>query len=238
MEKINVEQAETVLALQDKINRKVDDHWLNSEYPYLRGVLVEAVEALDHYGWKWWSYAPKELSQVQIELIDVLHFSLSDLINECGGNLTTAASVLVSRSNPELADCHFDGREYAIAECDVPKLLELIAAFAGSGRNELPLLEVTFSACGLNWDQITVLYIAKHVLNVFRQNHGYKDGSYTKIWGDKEDRIHLVEIVSYLEPAAANFSMQIYSLLNERYAFYALARQPIICVKSVHADNG
>ncbi|QRX81416.1 dUTP diphosphatase [Glaciimonas sp. PAMC28666] len=237
MKKISVEQAETILTLQDNINRKVDDHWLNSGYPYLRGVLVEAVEALDHYGWKWWSSAPRDLSQVQIELIDILHFSLSDLISECGGNLITATSVLLSRSDPELDECYFDGRAYAIADCDVPKLLELIAGVAGSGRNELPLLEVTFRACGLNWDQITVLYIAKHVLNVFRQNHGYKDGCYTKIWGDKEDNIHLVEIVSYLDPAAANFSMQIYGLLNERYAFYALARQPIICVKSVHADN-
>ena len=237
MEKINVRQAEIILAMQDKINRKVDDNWLGSGYPYLRGVLVEAVEALDHYGWKWWSSEPRDFSLVQIELIDMLHFSLSHLISECDGNLNVATSVLLIRSNPKLESCHFDGKEYTLAQCDVPKLLELIAAFAASGRNELALLEVTCRACCLNWDQIMVLYIAKHVLNVFRQNHGYKTGRYTKVWGGKEDNSHLIEIVSYLDPAAANFSMQIYTLLNERYAFYALLPQPIICAQSDRSDN-
>ncbi|MGS0740503.1 dUTP diphosphatase [Glaciimonas sp. GG7] len=225
MEKINAIQARTIIRLQDKINRKVDEDWLSADYPYLRGVLVEAVEALDHYGWKWWSRQPHDLSQVHIELIDILHFSLSHLINEYQGNLDEAATALFHRSNANMTCCTIDGREYLIADCDVPKLLELLAAFAASGRNELSLLTVIFSACALSWDAVMTQYIAKNVLNIFRQNKGYKKGRYVKIWGGREDNIHLVEIVARLDPNAADFTATLYQCLEERYVFYVLSPQ-------------
>lgn len=236
MEKISLAQAESILSVQDRIYRTVDDHGLSAGIACQRGVQLDAEEEPDHHSCQCFSYSSRYLSQVQIELIDILHNSLSDLINECGGNLTDAAGMLLSRSNPELAHCHFDGAVYVLRECDIPMLLKLIAADAGSDSDRLPLLEVAFDACGLNWNRITILCIAKHVLNVFRDNHGYKNGCYAKIWGYTEDYIHLVEIVSYLDPAATSFSMQIYALLNERYAFYALAPQPIICVSSAPTE--
>lgn len=222
MEKIGFEQAFTMVRLQDNINRKVDPNWLSSGYPFMRGVLVEAVEALEHYGWKWWSNQPGDVSQVQIELIDILHFSLSHLISECGGNLHAAATALSSRSNPDLASCHFNGRDYPIHGCDVPQLLELLAAFAVSRRNYLPLLEVTFRACGLDWNGVMIRYLSKRVLSIFRQRKGYRDGRYLKVWGGREDNIHLAELVSLLDPAAANFSSQLYQRLEARYASSAL----------------
>ncbi|MFT7292895.1 MAG: hypothetical protein ACI87Q_000741, partial [Pseudohongiellaceae bacterium] len=32
--------------------------------------------------------------------------------------------------------------------------------------------------------------------NFFRQDHGYKDGSYIKIWQGQEDNVHLVDILA------------------------------------------
>ncbi|KAF3998448.1 dUTP diphosphatase [Glaciimonas immobilis] len=226
MKKINFDQAVIMVGLQDKINRKVDENWVSADYPYLRGVLVEAVEALDHYGWKWWSYQPREISQVQSELIDILHFSLSHLIGECDGDLNASALALSTRSNPTLKNCRLDGKEYQLAHCDVPQLLQLLAATAASGRNELPLLEATFHACGLSWSAVVVRYMSKHVLSIFRQNHGYAEGCYTKIWSTKEDNIHLVELAAPLDPDATDFSAQLYSHLEERYASCTLALQP------------
>ncbi|KIM03153.1 MAG: dUTPase, partial [Sulfurovum sp. AS07-7] len=34
------------------------------------------------------------------------------------------------------------------------------------------------------------------ILNKFRQDHGYKDGSYKKIWDEKEDNVIMQEILS------------------------------------------
>jgi len=217
MKKISYEQASAIMKLLAVHNRTANANWMISGYPHMRGVLVEAVEALDHYGWKWWSKQPRDFTQMQLELIDILHFTLSHILSECDGNLDAAAITLVKRSDPELSSCHFDGREYVISKCDIPQLLELIAAFAVSRRNNLPLLEVTFHASGLDWDKVVNLYTIKHVLCIFRQNSGYKEGRYSKIWGGKEDNIHLIELASSLDSSASDFQLQLYQRLEERY---------------------
>ncbi|WP_211451087.1 dUTP diphosphatase [Collimonas antrihumi] len=218
MKKISYEQASAVMKLLAVRNGTANANWVISDYPHMRGVLVEAVEALDYYGWKWWSKQPRDFTQVQLKLVDILHFTLSHILNECDGNLDAAAITLVKRSDPELSSCRFDGREYVISKCDIPQLLELIAAFAASRRNNVPLLEVTFHASGLNWDKAVNLYTSKHVLCIFRQNNGYKEGRYTKIWRGKEDNIHLLELVCSLDSAASDFQLQLYQRLEERYA--------------------
>lgn len=223
MKKIGYRQALTIVCLQDAHNRRANDNWISSGYPQLRGMLVEAVEALDHHGWKWWSSQPCDFSQMQVELVDILHFLLSHVIGECNGNLEAAAAVLVEYSNPGLSSCIFDRREYVLGRCDIPQLLELIAAFAICRRINLPLLEVTFHACCLDWDAVVSLYTSKHVLAIFRQNHGYKEGFYTKIWAGKEDNIHLLELASELDPAAPDFQLLLYRKLEKRYASPLLA---------------
>ena len=217
MKKISYEQASAIMKLLAVHNRTANANWMISGYPHMRGVLVEAVEALDHYGWKWWSKQPRDFTQMQLELVDILHFTLSHILSECDGHLDTAAMTLVKRSDPELSSCHFDGREYVISKCDIPQLLELIAAFAISRRNNFPLLEVTFHASGLDWDKVVNLYTIKHVLCIFRQNNGYREGRYSKIWGGKEDNIHLLELASNLDSSAADFQLQLYQRLEERY---------------------
>ena len=49
-------------------------------------------------------------------------------------------------------------------------------------------LSVT-SQLGLDLSTLYALYIGKNILNKFRQNNGYKDGSYIKIWDGKEDNV-------------------------------------------------
>ena len=43
-----------MLELQDDMNRKINPDRLSAGYPFLRAILVEAVEGLEHYDWKWW----------------------------------------------------------------------------------------------------------------------------------------------------------------------------------------
>ena len=40
------------------------------------------VELLDHFGWKWWKLQPGDLDQVRLELVDIWHFGLSDLLRD------------------------------------------------------------------------------------------------------------------------------------------------------------
>ncbi len=53
--------------------------------------------------------------------------------------------------------------------------------------------------------------------NAFRQDHGYKEGTYQKLWGGREDNEHLAEIAESLDSAAENFSNQLYTALKSRY---------------------
>jgi len=47
---------------------------------------------------------------------------------------------------------------------------------------------------GLDLDTLYRLYVGKNILNQFRQDHGYKDGSYIKIWDGEEDNVVMKRI--------------------------------------------
>ena len=62
------------------------------------------------------------------------------------------------------------------------------------------------------------LKIQKNVLNFFRQDHGYKDGTYIKEWQGREDNEHLSELLESLDAATSNFPEAVYEALASRYA--------------------
>ena len=72
-------------------------------------------------------------------------------------------------------------------------------------------------SAGLDFDSLYSAYVGKNVLNFFRQDNGYKDGSYVKNWAGKEDNEHLVELVTLLDKNAVDFSDQVYRALATRY---------------------
>jgi len=69
----------------------------------------------------------------------------------------------------------------------------------------------------MDFEQLYVGYVGKNVLNFFRQDHGYQDGTYQKQWGGVEDNEHLVEIVEQMDTSADNFKDELYSRMLERY---------------------
>jgi hypothetical protein len=72
---------------------------------------------------------------------------------------------------------------------------------------------------GINMDFETLYvgYVGKNVLNFFRQDHGYQDGSYQKQWGGVEDNEHLVDIVAQLDTSAGDFKDELYQRMETRY---------------------
>lgn len=219
MEKIRLEQAIVLVSHQDAINRMVDPHWRAAEYPYLRGMVAEAVEAMDHYGWKWWAKQSQDVSQFQFELIDILNFSLSHHISESQGGLLLAAHELVRQSNPDLASYRFNDQVFELQSCDVPRMLELLAALAVCRINYLPLLEVIFRAGGfLEWDDVVAKYRQKHALHVLRQRKGYKAGRYIKLWGGEEDSVHLARLVARCSTNELESGSDLYGAIESLHA--------------------
>ena len=65
------------LALQQTMNSTVNPEWLTANYAWHRAIMVEAVEALDHFGWKWWKKSEPDVAQVQISVPRLSHFTFS-----------------------------------------------------------------------------------------------------------------------------------------------------------------
>lgn len=57
-------------------------------------------------------------------------------------------------------------------------------------------------------------YFGKNALNQFRQDNGYKEGTYKKIWKGKEDNVVMIEIISTIENPTLE---KIYSELEKAY---------------------
>ena len=82
----------------------------------------------------------------------------------------------------------------------------------------MPLFTVLMEACDLSAEDLYRHYVGKNVLNFFRQDHGYQDGTYIKEWQGREDNEHLSELLESLDATAAGFPEAVYEGLASRYA--------------------
>ncbi len=214
---LNQAQAATMLKLQDHLNSMINPDWINGGSRFLRAAFVESAEALEHYGWKWWKKQTIDLPQVQMELVDILHFYLSHTIVQAGGKQADAARLLMEDlATP--ASVTLDGKAYALDALPVPELLELIGGLAVCGRASYKVLEQTMTACEMGWNDAYTQYVSKNVLNIFRQQHGYKEGTYIKIWNGEEDNVVLARLLTQLDPASADFADAMARELEQAYA--------------------
>lgn len=213
---ITMSQAVTMLEMQFAMNARVNPAWLSAGYPYLRAIVVEGAEGMEHHGWKWWKAQAKDLPQLQMELVDIWHFALSAMgVSAQGSAVDAAHHLLVELSGPK--EVVFDGKIYAVDSLDIVAKLELMVGLAVARRFSVPLFAAAMVDCEMSWDELYRQYVSKNVLNFFRQDNGYKEGSYRKVWQGREDNEHLVEILVELDAAARDFRDQIYAGLERRY---------------------
>jgi len=199
------QQLATMLELQGNMNTKVHAEWRDQDFEWYRAIWVECAELLDHYGWKWWKKQTPDVDQIALELVDIWHFGLSLLLLS-GDSVETI-------SNRVIKD--FDGQQgsddFAIdlEEFTAQTLMTKEFDIAGFAR--------LMDGIKMDFETLYVGYVGKNVLNFFRQDNGYQDGSYHKQWGGKEDNEHLVEIVAQLDTAAATFKDDLYSQMQSTY---------------------
>ena len=72
-------------------------------------------------------------------------------------------------------------------------------------------------ACSLTPEQLYRHYVGKNVLNFFRQDHGYQEGTYVKLWQGREDNEHLSELLESLDDTDPEFPGAVYQALSARY---------------------
>ncbi|MDE0659669.1 MAG: dUTP diphosphatase [Gammaproteobacteria bacterium] len=195
----------SMAAMQRRHNEQIHAEWAEQGHEYYRAVWVECAELLDHYGWKWWKRHSVNREQAVLEVVDIWHFGLSELIRAGAVNRTLASRLLTSLADPSAADFRLAVEE--LARSSLSSRGFDIEAFAGVMR-----------ALPLTFDELYETYVAKNVLNVFRQANGYGSGEYRKVWDGREDNEHLSELVGALDTGADSFPQDLAAALASRYA--------------------
>lgn len=183
------------------------ENWTDKNIPWYRAVWTECAEMIDHTDWKWWKKGEDNLDQLQLELIDIWHFIMSDLLRE-KENLKNIFNFIIRNFN----NGEEEEKTQSIQEC-IEKLA--LAALA-----QLSMLKHFIVLCNkveiTSLEKLYKLYIGKNVLNRFRQDLGYKQGKYIKIWNGKEDNDYMIEKIKDL-PIDDNFEISIYAALEDEY---------------------
>lgn len=214
---MDVTLAKEIVNLQDKLNCKFNPEWKTSNQDWVAAMMIEAVEAYDSTAWKWWKKQEVDKDNLIVEAVDIFHFLLSltierSLFKEVSGALIWLSSIEIPA--------------YPI-EQDIGVFREELKHFIATCPTEdtdtlWKIWKALWLALGKTMDDIAKEYLVKNLLNIFRQEHGYKEGSYHKIWVDintglsVEDNVVAYEIADSLE-LDENFTKELQSKLEEAY---------------------
>lgn len=195
-----------MLELQDAMNAKVNAEWRLQGYAWYRAIWVESAEMLDHFGWKWWKKQNPDVAQVELELVDIWHFGLSDMLqrSDDSGALADALAEELLKDLGEVLPF----RE---------QLEAFVAVVLTKKAFDLAVFCQLMKATSFSFERLYLQYMGKNVLNFFRQDHGYKDGTYHKIWSGREDNEHLVEVLAEIPATSSSFQADVYAALELRY---------------------
>ena len=203
------------LRLQDELNALVNPAWLDANNKWTDAMMVESVELLEHYGWKWWKAHKADMPQARIELIDIWHFILSYTLDKAHGDHYVAnASLSADIEHPQFGV--FVGyHTQNLAEMDARTLIRTFVSLTGGGIVSVTAFTCLMQHFELDWTELHRMYVAKNVLNIFRQRNGYKSGLYTKVWMGKEDNEVLQGLIDARPDATA---AQLFAQLERIYS--------------------
>lgn len=203
---------EHMVQLQHRLNQQINSEWVTAGFAWHRAAWLEAAELVEHIGWKWWEASAPNFVQAQIELVDIWHFVLSDYIVHHG---TAAAKILEEELNdPDPKVTLYRGQLRRLDELSILETAEVFAGQAAIGVVSARMFDALRQSLDMTWDGIYTMYVAKNVLNIFRQDNGYKDGRYVKNWLGEEDNVFLEKVLSANKHLS--FS-ELYATLQKRY---------------------
>ena len=202
-----------MLQMQHRMNTRVHEHWIAQNFEWYRAAWIECGELMDHVGYKWWKKQTADMEQVRLEVVDIWHFGLSALF-DAETDLEQLAEQIVT----DFTSAETPAREGESTVAQIHEATEALAQHAlASKAFSVPLFAALMRACGLSAEGLYRHYVGKNVLNFFRQDHGYQDGTYVKEWQGREDNEHLSELLESLDDGAADFPDQVYQALASRY---------------------
>lgn len=184
-----------------------------------RCIVMETAELIDSYPWKHWKAvdAQTDIENVRVELVDIWHFLLSLALENFEPENASALlnkALTMSNESQTISSELSAIEKVRIHETMMRTALESVQV----SESYLSALTVAFfNSCKvaeLDFDQLYQIYMAKNVLNKFRQDHGYKEGTYIKEWNGKEDNVVMFEIIAQMPSFSGD---HLYIGLKEHY---------------------
>jgi len=214
---LSKDQLKTMLKMQNIMNRTVHPNWEKQSWDYMRASALETAEAIEHHGWKWWKAQKMDLPQLQMELVDVFHFYLSRYLQITNGDENKALVLMINEVNVITGSLKFDENIYLYNELSILEKLDLLCGLACAKRLHLGLFFAICKDIDLRFSDIYEQYVQKNTLNIFRQEKGYKQGTYHKEWFDEEDNIYLVKIALTLSSSDRDYAEKLWTNLELKY---------------------
>lgn len=201
---------EECIKTQIQLNNIIEPNWHNKKFNWRLYSYIEGGELCDHLSPYHWKFKEPDFQQAFIEIIDIFHFLVSDYFmrsNDTTVDLTEARLVNLllniynmdhSPLDPEVWAVNTAPSDYSFTDC-----FRMSKFF-----HKTP-------------EQFFQMYLSKDVLNIFRQNNGYKKGTYTKVWSGQEDNVYLDKICSNFDFSSPRIKERMYHQLTEQYNLYA-----------------
>lgn len=227
----NKEYIKEMFSLQQKLNDETNGIGWENGYTtndriinWKRCIYMESAELIDSFNWKHWKDINKatDWENATIEIVDIWHFVMSLLLEDYRtnhrGDLDQLVSDVLDVQGFERFSKEAENRDSANT-MEIINDIESLMNKTTSHSTDLfdGLLKGYFSMslkCGVNLKTLYKFYLAKNVLNKFRQDNGYKEGTYKKVWNGKEDNEVMIVILSKGDFSASS----LYVELEEAYA--------------------
>lgn len=186
-----------------------------------RATYLECAELIESYPWKHWKNidAKPDYENIKIEAVDIWHFIMSQGLEDYKtrnvGNINKLAENINQLTNFQAfsADITPTTKNYY----EQIEVVEILMKTLFCDESTEKLIEAFINVAvqsGLNLDALYTLYVGKNILNQFRQDHGYKEGNYIKIWEGKEDNVVMQRL---LDKNANVTPKELYRALKSAY---------------------
>jgi len=217
-----------MLKLQQELNDATNGlNWENGitkngkKIDWRRCIYLETAELIESYPWKHWKNidASPDYENIKIEIVDIWHFIMSEALRiykiDSLGSIEDIAIVVSNMEGFETFQNENSKSKLNSYE-EIEVVEEMIKTlFCNSDINNLIISFLNMSSqLNLKLPELYKLYIGKNILNKFRQEHGYKEGSYIKIWSGKEDNVVMQTILDTQKDIKPN---ELYKALEEAY---------------------
>ena len=186
----------TMMTVQNNTNTILcgedwENGYCNGDRPtsFELGLLDELNEAWTSFDWKHWSPKEDDISNFKLELADIMFHLLSLFII----NKETFENEIVKMS--------VNGIAPTVVIVD---LIRIVSNAIANNRSHitnnslkimLKKLLGVMDEMGITIEEIAKVHSAKAILTVFRNKHGYNNGTYVKEWLGGEDNAYLMQLI-------------------------------------------